>query len=147
MYFARFWALWRNETGRESCILRFLSASKQCNRAWITYFAGFWALRGNETERESRILQAFERFEAEQQSVNHVFCRVLNASSQWNRAWIMYFASFWTLRSNEAERESRILHGFGLFQALKHSVNHVFCKVLSASKHWNTAGITYFTRF
>ena len=146
MYFTRVCVPPKTETQRESHILQafvrllkkhsvnhvfcgVLSAVTQWNRAWIMYFA------------------FFERFEAVQQSVNHVFCRVLSASRQWNRAWITYFAGFWTLRSNEAERESRILHGFERFQALKHNVNHVFCEVLRASKHWNMAWITYFAGF
>ena len=97
------------------------------------YFAGFWALRSTATERESCILQGFERFEAIKQSVNHVFCRLLSASKQWNRAWITYFARLWAFRSIKTRRESRILRGFELFEALKHCVNHVFCKVLRGS--------------
>ena len=137
MYFTRVCVLQNKETQRESCILRgferfeamkqgvnhvfcgFLSASKQCNRAWIMYFAGFWALRGNETERESRILQAFERFEAMKQSVNHAFCKVLSVSKHWNTAWITYFARFWALWSIETRRESRIFRGFDHFESLQ----------------------------
>ena len=38
------------------------------------------------------------------------------------------------LRSNETERESRILQDFELFEASKRGVNHVFYDGLCASK-------------
>ena len=114
---------------------------------WITCFARFWTFLCMETLRESQNLQEFEwRFEAWKHGINMSY-KVSTASKYWSTTRIMCCIRSYVLEAVEHRMNHIFLRGFESFETLKHSANHAFRETSNASKHRNTARITYFAGF